>query len=119
MQVFNIRSNMGSNYGTNVFYCAPLQMRKLKLMQIDSTPDASCTFPAETRSNNSGRYTLLSLIYLDLTILVILLQNGHINPVLPWKRCSSVVFSQCFEYEGLENRVFLSHSKSIICYKIH
>ena len=28
-------------------------------MQIDSSLSASKTFPAETRSNNSGRYTLL------------------------------------------------------------
>ena len=34
-------------------------MRRLKLMQIDSSLSAFKTSPAETRSNNSGRYTLL------------------------------------------------------------
>ena len=36
----------------------------VKMMQIDRMPTASKTLPADTRSNNSGRYTLLSLIYL-------------------------------------------------------
>ena len=33
-------------------------------MQIDRTLSASKTYHAETRSSNSGMYTLLSLIYL-------------------------------------------------------
>ena len=34
-------------------------------MQINGKLYASKTYTAETRSNNSGRYTLLSIIYLD------------------------------------------------------
>ena len=40
--------------------------KTVKLMQPDRLISASKTSPAETRSNNSGRYTL-SLIYLDST----------------------------------------------------
>ena len=39
--------------------------KTVKLTQIDRILASFETFPAETRSNNSGRYTLLSLIYLD------------------------------------------------------
>ena len=34
----------------------------MKLTQIDKVSPASKTCPAETRSNNSGRYTLVSYI---------------------------------------------------------
>ena len=41
------------------YYYTPLQMRRLKLMQVDKLPSVSKTSPAETRSNNIVRYTLL------------------------------------------------------------
>ena len=36
----------------------------MQIVRIDRMLLASNTYPAETRSNNCGRYTLLSLIYL-------------------------------------------------------
>ena len=42
-----------------ILYYTSLQMRTVKLMQVDRFLSAFTTSPAETRSINSGRYTLL------------------------------------------------------------
>ena len=41
-------------------------VKSVKLIQIDTIPAAAHSFPSQTRSNNSGEYTLLTLIYLAL-----------------------------------------------------
>ena len=63
MLVVETRSNMTSKYGQ--FFLkndTPLEMRRLKLMQIDRMPAVAMTYLAETCSDNSGRYSLHSLI---------------------------------------------------------
>ena len=59
--VLDTRSNTASTYGTNVFIIIPITNEKsVKLMQIDRLLWTFTTSPADTRSNNSGRYTLLN-----------------------------------------------------------
>ena len=63
---------MTYKYGTSFFiFYTPLQMRDCKIDENLEDPNHLPRFAAETRSNNSGRYTLLkshipylSLVYL-------------------------------------------------------
>ena len=62
MFVLDTGSNMTSKYGTgklSLLLYAITNAKTVKLMQNNRMQAASKTFPAETHSNNSGRYTLL------------------------------------------------------------
>ena len=59
--VLDKKSNMTSKYDTTFLLLYAIRNEKtVKLMPIDGMPAASKTHLAETRSNNSGRYTLIT-----------------------------------------------------------